>query len=139
MKSYRKVHIEEVPKARQNPTRPNRHQALYAQTRMIWIEVTDFSYTSLRTLGRGQGHSDDIPACGSHRRDPLHALRIYSAQAYQEFKDLFAKESFNELLDHKTWDHAIKNHTRCSNVSTKVYPLAPVEQKQLDEFLEEEP
>src|SRR5882724_11135261 len=35
------------PKARQNPTRLNRHQALHAQTWTIWIEVTDFLYTSL--------------------------------------------------------------------------------------------
>src|SRR5882724_8978374 len=35
------------PKARQNPTRLNRHQALHTQTRTIWIEATDFSYASL--------------------------------------------------------------------------------------------
>src|SRR5882724_4536603 len=34
-------------KARQNPTSLNCCQALHAQTQTIWIEVTDFLYTSL--------------------------------------------------------------------------------------------
>src|SRR5882724_5598963 len=27
---------------------------------------------------------------------------------YQEFKDVFAKDSFDKLPDHKKWDHAIE-------------------------------
>src|SRR5882724_11579445 len=56
---------------------------------------------------------------------------------YQEFRDVFAKESFDELPDQKQWDHAIELVPDTRNFSTKVYPLAPVEQKQLDEFLDE--
>src|SRR5882724_8351730 len=56
---------------------------------------------------------------------------------YQEFKDVFAKESFDKLPDQKKWDHAIELILDAQMFSTKVYPLAPVEQKQLDEFLEE--
>ena len=56
---------------------------------------------------------------------------------YQEFKDIFAKESFYELLDQKNWDHAIELIPDTQMFSTKVYPLVPVKQKQLDEFLEE--
>jgi len=56
---------------------------------------------------------------------------------YQEFKNVFAKESFDELLDRKKWDHAIELVLDAQMFSTKVYPLAPVEQKQLDVFLEE--
>src|SRR5882672_9745344 len=55
---------------------------------------------------------------------------------YQEFKDVFAKESFNELLDQKKWDHAIEIVPDAQTFSTKVYLLEPVEQKQLDDFLE---
>src|SRR5882724_8126065 len=58
-------------------------------------------------------------------------------QPYQEFKDVFTKESFDELPDWKTWDHAIELIPDAQMFSTKVYPLEPVEQKQLDEFLEE--
>src|SRR5882724_12482348 len=56
---------------------------------------------------------------------------------YQEFKDVFAKESFDELLDWKKWDHAIKLVPNAQMFITKVYPLAQVKQKQLDDFLQE--
>src|SRR5882724_6386392 len=54
---------------------------------------------------------------------------------YQEFQDVFIKESFDELPNQKQWGHAIKLILDAHNFSTKLYPLAPVEQKQLDEFL----
>jgi len=54
---------------------------------------------------------------------------------YQEFKDIFAKESFDKLLDWKKWDHTIELIPDSQMFSMKVYPLAPVEQKQLDNFL----
>jgi len=51
---------------------------------------------------------------------------------YQEFKDVFAKESFNELPKWKQWDRPIELIPEAQTFSTKVYQLAPVEQKQLD-------
>ena len=56
---------------------------------------------------------------------------------YQEFKAIFAKESFDKLPDWKKWDHAIELVPNLQMFSTKVYPLALVKQKQLDNFLEE--
>jgi len=56
---------------------------------------------------------------------------------YQEFNVIFAKESFNELLDQKQWDLVIELIPDTQTFSTKVYPLTPVEQKQLDKFLDE--
>ena len=56
---------------------------------------------------------------------------------YQEFKDGFTKESFDEPLDQKKWDHTIELVINSHIFSTKVYPLAPVEKKQLDNFLDE--
>ena len=47
---------------------------------------------------------------------------------YQVFRDIFAKESFNELPDRKKWDHAIELVPDAQTFSTKVYPLVPVEQ-----------
>jgi len=55
---------------------------------------------------------------------------------YQEFQDVFAKESFDELPNWKQWDHAIKRIPDAHNFSFKVYPLGLVEQKQLDKFLD---
>jgi len=56
---------------------------------------------------------------------------------YQEFRDVFGKESFNELPDQKQWDHTIELIPDAQMFSTKVYTLAPVKHKQLDEFLNE--
>ena len=55
----------------------------------------------------------------------------------QEFEDVFAKESFDELPMPRPWDHAIELLDGAEPTSTKCYPLSPAEQKQLDEFLEE--
>jgi len=49
---------------------------------------------------------------------------------YQAFRE-------DELPDQKQWDHAIELMPDTQNFSTKVYPMSPVEQKELDEFLEE--
>jgi len=45
---------------------------------------------------------------------------------YQEFRDVFGKESVDELLDWKKWDHAIELVPDSQTFSTKVYPLDPV-------------
>ncbi|KAG9219616.1 hypothetical protein CCMSSC00406_0006062 [Pleurotus cornucopiae] len=55
----------------------------------------------------------------------------------QEFEDVFAKESFDELPMPRPWDHAIELLDGAEPTSTKCYLLSPAEQKQLDEFLEE--
>jgi len=53
------------------------------------------------------------------------------------FELVFAKEDFNILPEHRQWDHAIELILGSEPKSSKVYPLSPVEQKELDSFLEE--
>jgi len=53
------------------------------------------------------------------------------------FESVFAKEDFDILLEHRQWDHAIELVLGSEPKSSKVYPLSPVEQKELDSFLEE--
>jgi len=50
---------------------------------------------------------------------------------------VFVKEDFNILLEHRQWDHAIELVLGLEPKSSKVYLLFPVEQKELDFFLEE--
>ena len=50
---------------------------------------------------------------------------------------MFSKESFDELPEWKQWDHAIDLKPESQLFSTKVYPMSPIEQKELDDFLEE--
>jgi len=53
------------------------------------------------------------------------------------FESVFAKEDFNVLPEHRQWDHAIELIPGVEPKLSKVYPLSPVEQKELDSFLEE--
>jgi len=53
------------------------------------------------------------------------------------FESVFAKEDFDILPEHRQWDHAIELVPGSEPKSSKVYPLSPVEQKELDSFLEE--
>ena len=56
---------------------------------------------------------------------------------YHDFRPTFAKESFDELPRRKVWDHAIELKTEYTPRSTKIYPLSPSEQVELDKFIEE--
>jgi len=53
------------------------------------------------------------------------------------FESVFAKEDFDILPECRQWDHAIELIPGSEPKSSKVYPLSPVEQKELDSFLEE--
>jgi len=53
------------------------------------------------------------------------------------FESVFAKEDFDILLEHRQWGHAIELILGSEPKLSKVYPLSPVEQKELDSFLEE--
>jgi len=53
------------------------------------------------------------------------------------FESVFAKEDFDILPEHRQWDHTIELIPDSEPKSSKVYPLSPVEQKELDSFLEE--
>jgi len=53
------------------------------------------------------------------------------------FESVFVKEDFDVLPEHRQWDHAIELIPGAEPKSLKVYPLSPVEQKELDSFLEE--
>jgi len=54
-----------------------------------------------------------------------------------EFQSVFAKEDFDILPEHCKWDHAIKLIPGAEPKLSKVYPLSPLEQEELNAFLEE--
>jgi hypothetical protein len=56
---------------------------------------------------------------------------------YHQFKQVFLKESFDELPAHKKWDHVIELIPGTKEFSTKLYPMSPSEQMELDKFLDE--
>ena len=56
---------------------------------------------------------------------------------YLGFWDVFSKESFNELPEWKQWDYAIDLKPESQSFSMKVYLMSLIEQKELNDFLEE--
>jgi len=54
-----------------------------------------------------------------------------------EFQSVFAKENFDILPEHHKWDHTIELISGAEPKSSKVYSLSPLEQAELDTFLEE--
>ena len=58
-------------------------------------------------------------------------------EVYHEYKDIFAKETFDKLPWHRPWDHAIELLPGNHKVNCKTYNLTIAEQKKLDNFLEE--
>src|SRR3979490_1630998 len=68
---------------------------------------------------------------------PIRSFENLVLKPYQEFKDVFSKEYFDQLPPHKPWDHAIELIPGTQPFSTKVYPMSPNEQKELEAFLEE--
>jgi len=54
-----------------------------------------------------------------------------------EFRSVFTKEDFDILPEHRKWDHTIELIPGAEPKSSKVYPLSPLEQAELDAFLEE--
>jgi len=82
--------------------------------------------TTSQHLVEGARHSVETQAAAT----PLPA---YVA----EFRSVFAKEDFDILPKHCKWDHAIELTPGAEPKSSKVYSLSPLEQVELDAFLEE--
>ncbi|SJL09290.1 uncharacterized protein ARMOST_12667 [Armillaria ostoyae] len=60
------------------------------------------------------------------------------SKSYRDFEDLFIKENFDDLPQHKPWDHAIKLIPNAqATLDCKVYPLNRTKQEELNKFLEE--
>src|ERR1700742_254508 len=56
---------------------------------------------------------------------------------YHKFKEVFLKESFDNLPQHCKWDHVIELIPGSKEFSTKLYPMSPSEQVELNKFLDE--
>ena len=60
-------------------------------------------------------------------------------ETYHCFRDVFSKEYFDKLPEQKQWDHAIELTLGSQPFSMKVYPMSLIEQKELNDFLKENP
>ena len=68
---------------------------------------------------------------------PAAKLKEILLEPYLDFRDVFSKKSFDELLEQKQWDHVIDLEPESQPFSMKVYPMSPIKQKELNDFLKE--
>ena len=68
---------------------------------------------------------------------PTKSFEDLVPKEYWEFQDVFSKKSFDQLPARKPWNHVIELTPGSQPPSTKVYPMSPKEQQELDAFLEE--
>ena len=73
---------------------------------------------------------EDIPAA---------KLEEILLKPYLSFQDVFSKDSFDDLPEWKQWDHAIDLKPASQPFSTQVYLMSLIMQKELNDFLEENP
>ncbi len=86
---------------------------------------------------RSVHHANELAAAANADK-PKKTFEEMVPEHYRSFRDLFAKESFDELPKRRTWDHAIELVPNAkSTLDCKVYPLNRNEQEQLDKFLDE--
>jgi hypothetical protein len=100
------------------------------RTFMIFVEK------GYELIGASSTHSQQF-AQKAAEFAPVRTFEDLVPKPYQELKDVFSKESFDQLPPHKPWDHAIELTPGAQPFSTKVYPMSPNEQKELDAFLKE--
>jgi len=74
---------------------------------------------------------------GARRSTEAQAATTPLSAYLMEFQSVFTKEDFDILLEHRKWDHVIELIPGAEPKSSKVYPLSPLEQVELDIFLEE--
>jgi len=55
----------------------------------------------------------------------------------RDFEDVFNRTQFDSLLECRVWDHAIELVPDSKPANCKVYPISPLEQRELDAFIEE--
>lgn len=72
-----------------------------------------------------------------HQHQASRTFKEVVPPSYHHFKDVFAKESFDELPSRRPWDHTIELIPGSRPIDCKLYPLTLDEQHELDKFLEE--
>src|SRR6202023_1342438 len=63
--------------------------------------------------------------------------KIELPEAYEEYRSVFEKEPSERMPMQRRWDHAIDLKPDFIPKDCKIYPMSPIEQEKLNEFLEE--
>ena len=74
----------------------------------------------------------------AHKAKPERSFEEMVPEQYHKFSKVFSEAESQRLPEHKPWDHAIELVPGAPDtIRTKVYPMSPAEQEELDRFLDE--
>src|SRR3979490_3149819 len=138
----KKPSIETVPDIEKDSADPSdQHTRTIVEEPLYSPEDRDrlfvvFVEDNYEEIGTGSTISQQL-AQNASELTPTRSFEDLVPKPYQEFKDVFSKEFFDKLPPRKPWDHAIELIPGAKSFSTKVYPMSPNEQRELDAFLEE--
>jgi len=71
------------------------------------------------------------------KANPQRSFEEIVPKAYHGFKEVFSKKAFDKLPPRGPWDHAIDLVPGAQPFRSKLYPLSPAEQVELDKMLKE--
>jgi hypothetical protein len=136
------VDVEEVPDEEDEAS----DNAAEAEERVNDEERVEEGDCMFMTAIRPEEPVVDICATGNfsqrlaeayNRNAKVESFRDAVPDYLHNFEDVFVEESFDALPERKKWDHAIELVLNAQMCNCKIYPLLLVEQKGLDEFIEE--
>ena len=74
----------------------------------------------------------------AHKAKPTRSFEELVPPQYRDFDKVFSEKESERLPEHKPWDHAIDLIPGTpETIRTKVYPMSPTEQEELDRFLDD--
>ena len=74
----------------------------------------------------------------AQKQKPQKTFEEMVPEQYRQFDKVFSEHESERLPAHKPWDHAIEFAPNApESLHTKIYPMSPMEQEELDRFIEE--
>jgi hypothetical protein len=114
------------------------HLKANRRLRRTWIKSGLLESTSDELwIAAGYTFSQQI-AEQENRKKQTKSFEEMVPEAYRSFASVFSEEDSQRLPEHQPWDHAIELRPGApETMRTKIYPMSPNEQEELNGFIEE--
>jgi hypothetical protein len=128
---------EEEMEQEEEATKPYQFKGNRRQRR-AWIKAGILKHASEELwLAAGYTYSQEI-AEKAHQAKAKKSFEEMIPPQYRKFAKVFSEEESHRLPEHKPWDHAIELKPGTpETMRTKVYPMSPNEQEELNGFIKE--
>ena len=88
-------------------------------------------------IAAGYTYSQQL-AEAAQKKKPQKTFEEMVPAQYRQYQRVFSEQESERLPAHRPWDHAIEFLPGApESLRTKIYPMSPIEQEELDRFIEE--